>query len=64
MPKQNPVVEQNSQPPGGLSSNQLSKFPTQIDQPSSITTPAYAATGNGSEATGATEASTCGFTKP
>uniref|UniRef100_A0A452RL70 Tripartite motif containing 24 n=1 Tax=Ursus americanus TaxID=9643 RepID=A0A452RL70_URSAM len=30
MPKQNPVVEQNSQPPGGLSSNQLSKFPTQI----------------------------------
>ncbi|XP_074123910.1 transcription intermediary factor 1-alpha isoform X2 [Sminthopsis crassicaudata] len=30
MPKQSPVVEQNSQPPGGLSSNQLSKFPTQI----------------------------------
>ncbi|KAL4669536.1 hypothetical protein H8959_008090 [Pygathrix nigripes] len=30
MPKQNPVVEQNSQPPSGLSSNQLSKFPTQI----------------------------------
>ncbi|XP_011357865.1 transcription intermediary factor 1-alpha [Pteropus vampyrus] len=30
MPKQNPVVEQNSQPQGGLSSNQLSKFPTQI----------------------------------
>ncbi|KAB0400823.1 hypothetical protein E2I00_012770 [Balaenoptera physalus] len=30
MPKQNPVMEQNSQPPGGLSSNQLSKFPTQI----------------------------------
>ncbi|KAI5935772.1 Transcription intermediary factor 1-alpha [Manis javanica] len=30
MPKQNPVVEQNSQPPGGLSSKQLSKFPTQI----------------------------------
>ncbi|XP_060052634.1 transcription intermediary factor 1-alpha isoform X2 [Erinaceus europaeus] len=30
MPKQNPVVEQNSQSPGGLSSNQLSKFPTQI----------------------------------
>lgn len=30
MPKQNPVVEQNSPPQGGLSSNQLSKFPTQI----------------------------------
>ncbi|XP_036184913.1 transcription intermediary factor 1-alpha isoform X4 [Myotis myotis] len=30
MPKQNPVMEQNSQPQGGLSSNQLSKFPTQI----------------------------------
>ncbi|KAM8979509.1 transcription intermediary factor 1-alpha isoform X2 [Sarcophilus harrisii] len=30
LPKQSPVVEQNSQPPGGLSSNQLSKFPTQI----------------------------------
>ncbi|XP_040858469.1 transcription intermediary factor 1-alpha isoform X2 [Ochotona curzoniae] len=30
MPKQNPIVEQNSQPSGGLSSNQLSKFPTQI----------------------------------
>lgn len=30
MPKQNPVVEQSSQPPGGLPSNQLSKFPTQI----------------------------------
>nr|XP_020017868.1 transcription intermediary factor 1-alpha-like [Castor canadensis] len=31
MPKQNPAVEQNSQPSGGLSSNQLSKFPTQIN---------------------------------
>ncbi|XP_064145745.1 transcription intermediary factor 1-alpha isoform X5 [Loxodonta africana] len=30
MPKQSAVVEQNPQPPGGLSSNQLSKFPTQI----------------------------------
>ncbi|XP_057628682.1 transcription intermediary factor 1-alpha isoform X3 [Chionomys nivalis] len=30
IPKQNPVVEQSSQPPGGLPSNQLSKFPTQI----------------------------------
>ncbi|CAK6434369.1 unnamed protein product [Pipistrellus nathusii] len=30
MPKQNPVMEQSSQPQGGLSSNQLSKFPTQI----------------------------------
>ncbi|KAM4873867.1 transcription intermediary factor 1-alpha isoform 1-T1 [Thomomys bottae] len=30
MPKQNPVVEQNAQPSGGLPSNQLSKFPTQI----------------------------------
>ncbi|KAL6085108.1 hypothetical protein STEG23_028801, partial [Scotinomys teguina] len=30
VPKQNPVVEQSSQPPGGLPSNQLSKFPTQI----------------------------------
>ncbi|KAK2093555.1 Transcription intermediary factor 1-alpha [Saguinus oedipus] len=30
MPKQNPVVEQNSQPPSGLSLNQVSKFPTQI----------------------------------
>ncbi|MEJ1280767.1 hypothetical protein NN561_011713 [Cricetulus griseus] len=30
IPKQSPVVEQSSQPPGGLPSNQLSKFPTQI----------------------------------
>ncbi|XP_048196248.1 transcription intermediary factor 1-alpha isoform X4 [Perognathus longimembris pacificus] len=30
MPKQNPVVEQNAQSSGGLPSNQLSKFPTQI----------------------------------
>ncbi|XP_006861226.1 PREDICTED: transcription intermediary factor 1-alpha isoform X2 [Chrysochloris asiatica] len=30
MPKQNPATEQNPQSPGGFSSNQLSKFPTQI----------------------------------
>ncbi|XP_075414833.1 transcription intermediary factor 1-alpha isoform X2 [Tenrec ecaudatus] len=30
MPKQSPAVEPSPQPPGGFSSNQLSKFPTQI----------------------------------